>query len=87
MTTMGRLPHAPRAKKVIEYAFEEARNLKHNYIGTEHILLGLFREQVGIAARVLANHGLTGCEGTGKKSSKLFCIATPAGNPISPKNS
>src|SRR5947208_2279477 len=40
----GRLPHTPRAKKVIEYAIEEARLLKHSYIGTEHLLLGLLRE-------------------------------------------
>ena len=37
---MGKLPHTPRAKKVIEYSIEEARNLNHNYVGTEHLLLG-----------------------------------------------
>ena len=41
MVTMGKLPQTPRAKKVIEYAIEEARNLNHNYVGTEHLLLGL----------------------------------------------
>ena len=41
MVTMGKLPQTPRAKKVIEYSMEEARNLNHNYVGTEHILLGL----------------------------------------------
>ena len=40
MVTMGKLPQTPRAKKVIEYSMEEARNLNHNYVGTEHILLG-----------------------------------------------
>ena len=44
MVTMGKLPQTPRAKKVIEYSMEEARNLNHNYVGTEHILLGLLRE-------------------------------------------
>src|SRR4030043_30727 len=56
--TMGKLPQSPRAKKVIEYAIEEARALNHNYVGTEHILLGLLRESEGIAAQVLMNLGL-----------------------------
>jgi ATP-dependent Clp protease ATP-binding subunit ClpA len=55
---MGRLPHTPRAKKVIEYSIEEARNLNHNYVGTEHLLLGPLREQEGVAAQVLMNLGL-----------------------------
>src|SRR6476620_8550480 len=38
---LGRLPHTPRAQKAIEYAVEEARSLKHNHVGTEHLLLGL----------------------------------------------
>ena len=58
MVTMGKLPHTPRAKKVIEYAMEEARNLNHNYVGTEHLLLGLLREQEGVAAQVLLNLSL-----------------------------
>jgi len=58
MVTMGKLPQTPRAKKVIEYSMEEARNLSHNYVGTEHILLGLLREQEGVAAQVLMNLGL-----------------------------
>ena len=58
MVTMGKLPQTPRAKKVIEYAIEEARNLNHNYVGTEHILLGLLREHDGVAAQVLMNLGL-----------------------------
>ena len=58
LVTMGRLPQTPRAKKVVEYSMEEARNLNHNYVGTEHILLGLLREQEGIAAQVLMNFGL-----------------------------
>jgi ATP-dependent Clp protease ATP-binding subunit ClpC len=55
MVTMGKLPQTPRAKKVIEYSIEEARNLNHNYVGTEHLLLGLLREQEGVAAQVLMN--------------------------------
>src|SRR5258705_3470604 len=58
MVTMGKLPETPRAKKVIEYAIEEARNLNHNYVGTEHLLLGLLREHDGVAAQVLMNLGL-----------------------------
>jgi len=58
MVTMGKLPQTPRAKKVIEYAIEEARSLNHNYVGTEHLLLGLLREQEGVAAQVLMNLGL-----------------------------
>jgi len=58
MVTIGKLPHTPRAKKVIEYSMEEARNLNHNYVGTEHILLGLLREQDGVAAQVLMNLGM-----------------------------
>jgi ATP-dependent Clp protease ATP-binding subunit ClpC len=58
MVTMGKLPQTPRAKKVIEYAIEEARNLNHNYVGTEHLLLGLLREHDGVAAQVLLNLGL-----------------------------
>lgn len=58
MVTMGKLPHTPRAKKVLEYAVEEARNLNHNYVGTEHLLLGLLREQEGVAAQVLMNLGV-----------------------------
>src|SRR5688572_3933868 len=59
MVTMAKLPMTPRARKVIEYAIEEARNLNHNYVGTEHLLLGLIREVDGIAAQVLLNLNLT----------------------------
>jgi ATP-dependent Clp protease ATP-binding subunit ClpA len=56
---MGRLPHTPRAKKVLEYSIEESRLLGHNHVGTEHLLLGLVRETEGIAAVVLTDFGLT----------------------------
>ena len=55
---LGDLPRMPRAKNVIGYAIEESRNLKHNCIGTEHLLLGLLREQEGVAAQVLLGLGL-----------------------------
>lgn len=59
MVTMGKIPFTTRVTKVIEYTLEEARNLNLNYVGTEHILLGLMREPEGIAGKVLHNHGLT----------------------------
>jgi hypothetical protein len=58
MVIRGKLPQTPRAKKVIEYSIEAARNLNHNYVGTEHLLLGLLREEGGVAAQVLMNLGL-----------------------------
>jgi len=51
--TSGQIPFTPRAKKVLELALREALSLGHNYIGTEHILLGLARENEGVAARIL----------------------------------
>ena len=56
---LGEIPFSPRAKKVLEYAVEEANLMGHIYVGTEHILLGLLREQEGIAARVLEYLGVT----------------------------
>ncbi len=58
MVPMGNLPFTPRAKKVLELSLEEASQLGHNYIGTEHLLLGLIKESEGIAARVLTNLGI-----------------------------
>jgi len=58
MVTMGQLPFTPKAKKVLELSLEEASNLGHNYIGTEHLLLGLIKENEGIAAQVLMNLGV-----------------------------
>ena len=52
------IPFTPRAKRVLELSWDEARQLGHNYIGTEHILLGLIREGEGVAARVLDNLGI-----------------------------
>ncbi|MBO0785532.1 MAG: NDP-hexose 4-ketoreductase, partial [Actinobacteria bacterium] len=53
----GHIPFTPRAKKVLELSLREAKNLGHNYIGTEHILLGLIREGDGVAAQVLVKLG------------------------------
>ncbi|NUT08844.1 MAG: Clp protease [Nonomuraea sp.] len=53
----GHIPFTPRAKKVLELSLREALQLRHNYIGTEHILLGLIREGEGLAAQALVNAG------------------------------
>src|SRR3981189_1226721 len=53
----GHIPFTPRAKKVLELSLREALQLGHNYIGTEHILLGLIREGEGVAAQVLVKLG------------------------------
>jgi len=58
IVTAKRLPLTPSAKKTVEYAIVEARNLRHNYVGTEHLLLGLLREAAGGAAVVLARLGV-----------------------------
>src|SRR5207247_4452508 len=52
------LPYTSRAKKVLELAMSEARELNHSYVGTEHLLLGLLREEKGIAAQVLTDAGV-----------------------------
>jgi ATP-dependent Clp protease ATP-binding subunit ClpA len=54
----GEVPFTPRAKKVLEFAVEEANHLGQNYVGTEHLLLGCLREEEGVASRVLQNLGL-----------------------------
>ncbi len=56
---LGELPYTSRAKKVLEYAMAEAREMSHSYVGTEHLLLGLLREEKGIAAQVLNSLGVT----------------------------
>ena len=58
MVTMGQLPFTPRTKKMLEYSLEEMRNLGHNYIGTEHLLLGLIRENDSEAAQVMLSMGI-----------------------------
>jgi ATP-dependent Clp protease ATP-binding subunit ClpC len=56
--TSGQIPFTPRAKKVLELSLKEALSLGHKYIGTEHVLLGLVRENEGVAARILLDFGL-----------------------------
>lgn len=58
LLTYGEIPFSPRAKKVLEYAVEEARLLGHPYIGSEHLFLGLVKEEEGIAGKVLRNLGV-----------------------------
>ena len=55
-TPSGHIPFTPRAKKTLELSLREALSIKHNYIGTEHILLGLIREGDGVAAQILRDH-------------------------------
>src|SRR5262249_13678096 len=55
-TPAGHIPFTPRAKKTLELALREALQLQHNYIGTEHILLGLIREGDGVAAQIMKQH-------------------------------
>src|SRR5262245_30128608 len=54
----GQIPFTPRAKKVLEYSLREALKLSHNYIGTEHLLIAIVTEGEGVAAQILASHGL-----------------------------
>jgi ATP-dependent Clp protease ATP-binding subunit ClpC len=86
VATGGR-PQTPRAKKIVEYSIDEARHLNHNYVGTEHLLLGLLREQEGVAAQVLENLGLN-LQGVrqevllllgGKAPSRIHSEASPNG--------
>jgi len=63
---LGELPYTSRAKKVLEFAMAEARDFNHSYVGTEHLLLGLLREEKGIAAQVLNSLGVTVEEARGE---------------------
>lgn len=58
VVNLDRLPQTPRAKRAIEDAIKEARNFKHNYVGSEHLLLALMKDQEGVAAHVLMRLGL-----------------------------
>src|SRR3990167_7181440 len=80
----GDLPFTPKAKKVMELAMEEARTLGHNYIGTEHLLLGLIREGEGVASQVFMNMGLD-LEKVREEVIKLLGSTTP-GVPFGPSN-
>ncbi len=56
---LGKLPLTPRAKKVIEYANEVSREMLHNFVGTQHMLIGMLREKEGVAAQILESAGIT----------------------------
>lgn len=79
---MGKLPQTPRAKKVIEFTIEEARSMGHNYIGTEHLLLGLIREGEGTAAKVLSAMGVSH-QTVREEILRLTGTTPPNGNPES----
>jgi ATP-dependent Clp protease ATP-binding subunit ClpC len=80
-TVQQEMVFTPRAKRVIELAFEEARQLNHNYIGTEHLLLGLIREGEGVAARVLTNLGVD----PAKVRVQTTSLLGAEGQPVTPK--
>ena len=75
---LGELPYTSRAKKVLEFAMAEARDFNHSYVGTEHLLLGLLREEKGIAAQVLNSLGVTLDEARGETLKVLGSDVTPS---------
>ncbi len=79
VTMWGHIPQTPLAKKVIEYAIEEARRFDHNYVGTEHLLLGLIRERDGIAAKALEQLGVC-VNDLEQVRSEILKILTPPGD-------
>jgi ATP-dependent Clp protease ATP-binding subunit ClpC len=78
------LPYTSRAKKVLELAMSEARELNHSYVGTEHLLLGLLREEKGIAAQVLADAGIN-LEQARAETLRLLGSDMPAGGKGAPQ--
>jgi len=82
----GKLPQTPRAKNVITFAAEEARNLNHNYIDTAHLLLGLLREQDGIGGHVLSKLGLEYGEVKEIICGIIHSSTTPSIQPRNPMN-
>ncbi len=78
--SIGELPYTTRAKKVLEYAMAEARELNHSYVGTEHLLLGLLREEKGLAAKVLGELGI-GLEEARAEMLKLLGNEGPIAEP------
>lgn len=75
---LGELPYTSRAKKVLEFAMAEARDFNHSYVGTEHLLLGLLREEKGIAAQVLNSLGVTLDEARGETLKVLGSEMSPS---------
>jgi len=81
------LPYTSRAKKVLELAMAEARDLTHNYVGTEHLLLGLLREEKGIAAQVLTDAGIN-LDAARAETLRLLGTDMPqSGSPTAPASS
>jgi ATP-dependent Clp protease ATP-binding subunit ClpC len=78
---LGELPYTSRAKKVLEFAMAEAREFNHSYVGTEHLLLGLLREEKGIAAQVLNSLGVTLEEARAETLKVLGSDVSPGGEP------
>ncbi len=77
-SSIGELPYTTRAKKVLEHAMAEAKELNHSYVGTEHLLLGLLRQEKGLAARVLGEAGI-GLDSARTETLKLLGTDMPAG--------
>jgi ATP-dependent Clp protease ATP-binding subunit ClpC len=75
---LGELPYTSRAKKVLEFAMAEAREFNHSYVGTEHLLLGLLREEKGIAAQVLNSLGVSLEEARGETLKVLGSDVSPS---------
>jgi hypothetical protein len=86
MVTMGKLGHTPGAKKAIELAIEEARNLGQNEVGAEHLLLGLLREQAGVTAGVLSTLGVGVDDVRQEIVQRLAQTAGAASSPSRPKS-
>ena len=83
-TTGPDLPYTSRAKKVLELAMSEARELSHSYVGTEHLLLGLLREEKGIAAQVLADAGVN-LDAARAETLRLLGTEMPQGSSSPPQ--
>jgi ATP-dependent Clp protease ATP-binding subunit ClpC len=77
----GQIPFTPRAKKVLELALREALALGHNYIGTEHVLLGIVRESKGVAARIL---GDLGADAETIRNETIRMLSGPGGPGLTP---
>ncbi len=80
--TTGQVPFTPRAKRVLERAHREALSLGHNYIGTEHILLGLAREDEGVATRVLLDFG---ADSETVRNTVIRMVSSPSGRAAAPQ--
>ncbi|MFH1239068.1 MAG: ATP-dependent Clp protease ATP-binding subunit [bacterium] len=80
---LGEIPFTPRAKRVLELSVEEAQNMGHNYVGTEHILLGLIKEGEGVAAKVLESLGAT----LDRVRTEIISLLGEEGEPSQPESS